>query len=81
MPNNPQKYSNIIRAGANGTESNAHIENAKEVLRVSVVSAPIPHFSQNPIEIRRGNSLIKVAGVPSFTSGTLVVNDYIGVFC
>ena len=70
--------SNILRAGATGTENNAYIRNAKEVLRVSVVSAPIPHFSQNPIEIRRGNSLIKAAGVPTFTNGTLVVNDFIG---
>lgn len=64
---------NILRAG-----TSSKITNAKEVLRVSVVSAPIPHFSQNPIEIRRGNSVIKAAGVPTFTNGTLVVNDYIG---
>jgi len=64
---------NILRAG-----TSSKITNAKEVLRVSVVSAPIPHFSQNPIEIRRGNSVIKAAGVPTFTNGTLVVNDFIG---
>lgn len=64
---------NILRAG-----TTTKIANAKEILRVSVVSAPIPHFSQNPIEIRRGNSMIKAAGVPTFTNGTLVVNDYIG---
>ncbi len=69
---------NILRAGAIGDEANARIVNAQEVLRVSVVSAPIPHFSQNAIEIRRGNSVVKAAGVPTFNAGTLTVNDYIG---
>lgn len=69
---------NILRAGAQGNEANARIPNAQEVLRLSVVSAPIPHFSQTPIEIRRGNSVVKAAGVPTFTNGNLVVNDYIG---
>lgn len=69
---------NILRAGATGTETNARIANAQEILRISVVSAPIPHFSQTPIEVRRGNSLIKVAGVPSFSAGTIVLNDFIG---
>lgn len=68
----------ILRAGSTGEEGNARIDNAQEVLRVSVVSAPIPHFTQTPIEIRRGNSVMKAAGVPSFNNGTLVVNDYIG---
>ena len=69
---------NILRAGAQGSETNARIPNAQEVLRISVVSAPIPHFTQNAIEIRRGNSVVKAAGVPTFNSGNLVVNDYIG---
>lgn len=69
----------ILRAGAQGDESNAHIENAQDILRLSVVSTLIPHFTQNVIQIRRGNSMIKAAGVPTFTSGNLVVNDYIGV--
>ena len=69
---------NILRAGANGTETNATIPNAQEVLRISVSSAPIPHFSQSTITIRRGNSVVKFAGVPEFSSGTIVLNDYIG---
>lgn len=69
---------NIMRAGAAGTESNALITNAQEVLRVSVSSAFIPHFSQEPIAVRRGNSVQKFAGVPTFDSGTITLNDYIG---
>ena len=70
---------NLIRAGMVGNESNAKINNAQEILRLSVVSAPIPHFTQNAIEVRRGNSVMKFAGVPTFSNGTIVVNDYIGI--
>ena len=69
---------NIIRAGMNGTETSAKIENAQEILRLSVVSSTVPHFTQAAIEVKRGNNSIKFAGVPTFTSGTVVINDYIG---
>lgn len=54
------------------------IPNAQEVLRFSVDTISVPHFTQEPITIRRGNSVMKFAGVPTFESGRLVVNDYIG---
>lgn len=54
------------------------IPNAQEVLRFSVDTASVPHFTQDVITIRRGNSVIKFAGVPTFEGGRLVVNDYIG---
>lgn len=68
----------ILRAGANGDEENAYISNAQEILRIAVSSASVPHFSQGVIEIRKGNSVMKVAGVPSFPSGKIVVDDFIG---
>lgn len=52
--------------------------NAEEVIRLSVDSAPIPHFSQSEIPIKRGNTTIKFAGVPEYTGGDLKLNDYIG---
>ncbi|WP_300924719.1 hypothetical protein [uncultured Clostridium sp.] len=64
---------NLVRA-----DSGEVIPNAQEVLNFSVTSASIPMFSQEPIVIRRGNSVVKAAGVPSFTDGQIVVNDYIG---
>lgn len=69
---------NIVRAGANGDEENARIANAQEILRIGVASASVPHFTQGVIEIRKGNSVIKAAGVPTFPSGSLVVDDFIG---
>lgn len=49
-----------------------------DVIRLSVVSADIPHFSQSAIPVQRGNSTIKFAGVPTFNGGNIVLNDYIG---
>lgn len=69
---------NIMRAGVLGNETNATIENAQELLRLSVVSAPIPHYTQSVIEIKRGNSIVKVAGTPTFANGQLVCRDFIG---
>lgn len=68
----------ILRAGAIGTESNARFNNAQEMLRLSVTQAFIPHFTQETVEIKRGNSTLKYAGVPSFDSGSLQFNDFIG---
>ena len=70
----------IMRAGMEGTEASniRTIKNAQEIIRLSVVSSSVPHFDQNVIEIRRGNSVLKYAGTPTFQSGSLVINDYIG---
>lgn len=69
---------NILRVGAEEADDNAYIKNASQTLRYSVVQASIPMFSQEPITISRGNSVMKAAGKPSFTDGSLVVNDFIG---
>ena len=53
-------------------------ENAEDVLKVSVSSSSVPHFKQNAISIRRGNSVMKFAGVPEFDSHTLKLDDFIG---
>ena len=66
---------NIVNVGSS---DNQVIPNAEQVLKFSVVSAPVPTFSQNPIEIRRGNSVMKAAGLPSFRDGQVVVRDFIG---
>ena len=68
----------LLRVGADGSEENAYITNAQEVLRLSVDNASIPMFTQEVIPVKRGNSTIKFAGTPSFASGSLVVNDWIG---
>ena len=85
LADNPQLFElvitdidGIIRAGATGKESGAAIPNAQELLRLSVTKAFIPHFKQETVAIKRGNSTLKYAGVPSFEAGSVDFNDYIG---
>lgn len=69
---------NIKRAGAVGTEKDAYLTNGQEILRMSVSSAFVPHFTQQPISVKRGNNEMKFAGVPTFDAGELTFNDFIG---
>lgn len=64
----------ILKAGS----ESATYANAQEVIRMSVISCPIPHFKQGVIPVQRGNTTLKYAGVPTFDAGTLQLNDYIG---
>lgn len=67
------------RAGDSaGLRSKINGIKASDVIRMSVVKAQIPNFTQSAIEIKRGNDTMKVAGVPTFDAGRLVINDYIG---
>lgn len=90
LANNPKKYEpargntfmfvvsnldNLLKPG----DTDNYIQNAQETLQYSVVSCDIPSFSQEPIVIRRGNSVMKAAGLPEFSNGSnLVINDYVG---
>ena len=58
---------------------NTVASNSQQVLRLSVSSSSVPHFSQNPIPISRGNNTFNFAGVPKYQAGTIRFNDYIGV--
>lgn len=55
-----------------------YITNGQEVLRLSVVSSSVPHFSLGVIDVKRGNNTMHAAGVPTFENHSLVVNDFIG---
>ena len=68
----------IMRAGAIGTEATARFKNAQEILRVSVSKSSVPHFQQEVVSVKRGNSTLKYAGVPSFPEGSVEFHDFIG---
>lgn len=59
------------------TESD-HILNGQDVIRVSVVSTTVPSFELSVIDVKRGNATIHFAGTPTFSTGSLTLNDYIG---
>jgi len=70
----------LLRAGVkeNLATQSDYITNAQEVLRVSVVSSSVPHFTLGVIDVKRGNNTMHVAGVPTFDNHQLVLNDYMG---
>lgn len=72
----------VIDAKLNNISAYGHEDKtfpkAQENIRLSVSSASVPHFSQNVIEVRRGNTAVKYAGVLSWPSGSLECYDFIG---
>jgi len=72
---------NIIKASdsAQNPADRATIEHAQEYLTLNVVKAPVPHFSLTQLEYTRGNEKVKFAGVPTWESGTIVVDDVVGL--
>ena len=74
----------LLYAGVDSTvedvmkdESN-YLSNIDETIRLSLITGKVPHFSLDPIEIRRGNSKIKYAGMPTFDNEDLTLHDFVG---
>ena len=68
----------LVRTDATGAVQNAYFPNAQEMLRLSVVNAFAPQMTQEEVQIRRGNSVVKYAGLPQFQDGQLTFNDFLG---
>lgn len=54
-------------------------KNAEDVIRISCSKGFVPHFTQNVIEVKRGNNTMKFAGTPTWQAGQIELNDYIGL--
>lgn len=52
---------------------------AGEVLRLNVISAPAVGYSVGKHQYKRGNEVVNFAGVPEFKSGSIKVDDIVGV--
>ncbi len=74
---------NIVNAAYSGdpkeATDNDKIARAQEVLKLNVVSAPVPHFSIKKLTYTRGNDQVHFAGVPEFNSGDIKVDDIVGL--
>lgn len=55
-----------------------YINNGQEVIRLTVNETTIPHFTLTTLSIRKGNSVVKYAGIPTYPEGSLVCDDMIG---
>ena len=74
---------NIVKASYSGDPKAAadsdKIARAQETLKLHVVSAPVPHFNLQRLEYKRGNDTVTFAGVPEFQSGSIKVDDVVGL--
>ena len=72
---------NLVKPNVSSENPNAndYISNAKEVLRLNVTKASVPHFSIGTEEYRRGNEVVKFATVPTWDDGSLTVDDVVGL--
>lgn len=73
-----QGLEELVRVGGDENNRNDYLENAQEVIDFSVVSFDAPNFTQDEIQIRRGNSTVYFAGTPRFNTSNLVINDFVG---
>lgn len=75
---------NIVRASFSGEDRKAatekdKIKQAQEVLKLNVTKAPVPHFELAKHTYRRGNDEVHFAGVPTINSGSIEVDDVVGL--
>jgi hypothetical protein len=52
---------------------------ASDALRLNVVKSSVPNFTIDTHEYRRGNDVVKFAGVPTFKDGSITVDDVVGL--
>lgn len=74
---------NIVKSTYAGQAATApeteRIPNAQEYLKLNVVKASVPHFTLETLQYRRGNEIVKFAGVPSWDAGSITVDDVVGL--
>ena len=74
---------NIVNAAYSGDPAaatdNDKIAKAQETLKLNVISAPVPHFNLEVLKYKRGNDTVTFAGVPEFQSGSIKVDDVVGL--
>ena len=75
-----QGLDDLLKPGVDAklTQDSDYVYNGQEVIRLTVHETTIPHFQLGTLSIRRGNSVVKYAGVPTFEAGSLVCTDMIG---
>jgi hypothetical protein len=74
---------NIINAAYSGDPDSAaegdKISKAQETLKLNVIKAPVPHFTLGVNKYKRGNDTVTFAGTPEFDTGSIVVDDVVGL--
>lgn len=76
--NNFMFYISGLSKAFNIPQNTYAANNAEDVIKLSVSSASVPHWTMSPVTVKRGNNTMKFAGNPEFGEGSLELNDYIG---
>jgi len=72
------RINTLVQAGITLPDDTSWLTGIQDVVKLSVSEASVPHFDLGVIEIRRGNSVMKFAGTPTFGECTVKCNDYVG---
>jgi len=81
----PDQLTNLIHpdfdtgSGEAGKDDKFDPNQASDYLRLNVMKASVPSFTIEAKEYRRGNDVVKWAGVPTFREGSIVVDDVVGL--
>lgn len=74
---------NIVKASYSGERQSAadsdKIARAQETLKLNVISAPVPHFNLEVLKYKRGNDTVTFAGTPDYQTGSIKVDDVVGL--
>lgn len=74
---------NIVSAAFSGERSEAtandKIARAQETLKLNVIKAPVPHFKLDVLRYKRGNDTVTFAGTPEYDTGSITVDDVVGM--
>lgn len=69
----------INRESVEDPTNNDKIVNAAEYIKLNVTKCAMQDFSLSPLEYRRGNDVVKMAGLPTFSDGSITVDDVVGL--
>jgi hypothetical protein len=61
------------------SESKLTTAQIQEFMKLNVTKAKVPHFNVEVLKYRRGNEEVKFAGVPTFESGSMTIDDIVGI--
>ena len=74
---------NIVKSTFKGDLDEAQntdkIAGAAKNLELNVTKANVPHFKLAKLEYKRGNEVVSMASTPTFESGSITVDDIVGI--
>lgn len=87
IANPKETFANLVRPGTDPDSGAVTVANgglfdavaASDAIRLNVTKTSIPNFKLETSSYRRGNDMVYFAGVPTFSSGSITVDDVVGM--